>query len=489
MGEQTTSTYNKPFFTVDEQLDQLETRGMDLGDREAAYRELQAIGYYRLSGYWHPLRIPGPTPQAKRPDQFIDGATFAEVLEAYRFDERLRVEVLHALARIEVAMRFSIGHLLGRRGAFAHTDARALSAQWTKPKLQKKLTPACGPSCRVLESDHDVWVRGQEHLAEVSNEAFIAHFHSSYGTPLPVWTATELMKFGDLNRLCFGLTQRDRQQVASEYDLFDDDGQGDAATLTNWLEHFRQSRNFAAHHARLWNRNHPAPLAFPDNAAELAHLKGQTPAGSKTADVSLQSRRLYGTLAAITFILARIDGSNSNRDALIELVTRFAGADQHRWQAMGFPPGWETEDLWAPTYQREPSRSEQAVILRDVELLSDADASPRLKVKPTLAAARAHLRYYRKNGAVLSVPGVDSHRYPAFQFDTVAGDLRPLAVVANRRLLDGAEGTAEQRWAAMRWWNTRHVGLPGGVSPSMALVDGALSRNWLDGELAPRDDE
>lgn len=86
-------------------------------------------------------------------------------------------------------------------------------------------------------------MRKQERNETVSSEAFIAHFKSNYGKPLPVWTATEVMSFGDLNRLFVGMTQRDRQQIAVELDVHTDDGNGDASTLANWLEHLRQTRN------------------------------------------------------------------------------------------------------------------------------------------------------------------------------------------------------------------------------------------------------
>jgi len=131
-----TSTYDKPFLEVDAQLDRLQERGLVFDDRELAYRELQAIGYYRLSGYWYPFRQKSEDPQKPRPSKFVEGATLQEVLEIYRFDERLRVEILHALSHIEVALRFQIGHLLGRRGPFTHNNAAELDSSWTTPQRQ-----------------------------------------------------------------------------------------------------------------------------------------------------------------------------------------------------------------------------------------------------------------------------------------------------------------------------------------------------------------
>ena len=49
-------SYTKPFLTIDQQLDLIASRGLDIGDRDYAADCLKNIGYYRLSGYWYPLR-------------------------------------------------------------------------------------------------------------------------------------------------------------------------------------------------------------------------------------------------------------------------------------------------------------------------------------------------------------------------------------------------------------------------------------------------
>lgn len=50
------STYTKPFLTVDEQLKRLTVRGMLIENPEEAMRELQSIGYYRLSRLLVPIQ-------------------------------------------------------------------------------------------------------------------------------------------------------------------------------------------------------------------------------------------------------------------------------------------------------------------------------------------------------------------------------------------------------------------------------------------------
>ncbi|WIM72120.1 Abi family protein [Corynebacterium suedekumii] len=111
-------SYAKPYLTVPEQLDLLRVRGCDIGDQASAEELLTRVGYYRLSGYWYPFRqssqVNGETVVL---DNFISGTTLSAISELYEFDRRLRLLVLDAIERVEVAMRFQVGHTLGSRGA------------------------------------------------------------------------------------------------------------------------------------------------------------------------------------------------------------------------------------------------------------------------------------------------------------------------------------------------------------------------------------
>lgn len=48
--------YTKPYLTIPQQLALLQSRGMQISDIEKATHALERIGYYRLSGFWHPFR-------------------------------------------------------------------------------------------------------------------------------------------------------------------------------------------------------------------------------------------------------------------------------------------------------------------------------------------------------------------------------------------------------------------------------------------------
>lgn len=166
-----TSTYTKPFLTVGQQIDRLVTHGLKIDSRQKADRELRRIGYYRLSGYWYPFRQQAASESESRPSAFVPGTSLELVLEVYAFDESLRTALLTAISRVEIGLRFRIGHLLGRHGPFAHCDAANLDPKWSAQEARSCSSPSCS-HCAWMSSDHDSWLHRQLATESVSKEAF-----------------------------------------------------------------------------------------------------------------------------------------------------------------------------------------------------------------------------------------------------------------------------------------------------------------------------
>jgi abortive infection bacteriophage resistance protein len=71
------SQYTKPWLALDEQIDKLHSRGVDIGSRTSTKTLLQQVGYYRLTGYLYPFR---------QSESYVDdlGRKRIRVLTAYR---------------------------------------------------------------------------------------------------------------------------------------------------------------------------------------------------------------------------------------------------------------------------------------------------------------------------------------------------------------------------------------------------------------------
>lgn len=459
---------------------------MNVADRNTAQNALRRIGYYRLSGYWYPFRV---TPKAgdKPTSDFIQGTEFDEALRFYAFDERLRTALFECIAQVEVALRFELGHRLGKHGPFAHLDEAHFDPGFIASHRRGCNRLGCGESCQREESDHEEWLDRQRNTESVSTEAFAAHFRENYGEPLPIWVATEVMSFGKLTKLLDGLESTERELLAADWDILDQAGQGDASVLSNWMEHLRQVRNVCAHHARVWNRNINAIIAIPAGVEELQHLAAGT--SQPKGDNPLSLRRVYGTFAILTHLLAVIDVPEYYRQRLRQVLTEFLIEHPSSRTNMGFPRGWDNELIAAEQYQRNQQRYHRASLLRSVPTAGGRDCAELLTIASNYKQQRSKLNYYRKNGALLSVQWSARHMYPLFQFDQETGDVPDLVIRANRRLLDGGTESENLRWQAMEWWSTPNLLVPNGLAPAEALKLGQLTSDALDLVLAPRSDE
>lgn len=235
--------YDRPWKSFTQQLEILESRGMVIGNKEHAQEYLERIGYYRLSAYWHPFREfvieQNPKTQAlisKPTDKFSQDTHFLDAVELYLFDKKLRLLVLDALERIEVALRVDIAYLLGERDTFAYNTKTEFHPNFATKK-------------RHGVEAFDAWQEKYASLLGRSKEDFVAHYRQRHGPDLPIWVAVEIWDFGAMSQLFSMMRVPDQRKIAQKY------GVPDFKVFSSWLRSLNYLRNLAAHHSRLWNRN------------------------------------------------------------------------------------------------------------------------------------------------------------------------------------------------------------------------------------------
>lgn len=249
-----TQGYPKPWQSYRQQLELLMARGMVVTDQPKALEYLERIGYYRLSGYWFAFRerselcCPLDQQGTKQPsrikptrlplDEFKPGTTFQNAIDLYVFDKKLRLLILDALERIEIALRVDISHGLGKHEKFAY-----LRPDLFHDSFSRQLDNKTGLT------KHHLWLGKHAALINRSNEDFIRHNKERYGLPLAVWVACEVWDFGTLSTLYAGMTEADQDLISREY------GISNGRIFASWLRSLNYLRNVCAHHSRLWNRN------------------------------------------------------------------------------------------------------------------------------------------------------------------------------------------------------------------------------------------
>jgi abortive infection bacteriophage resistance protein len=330
-------TYSKPFLSIPDQLKLIQSRGLDISDITAAHSCLERIGYYRLSGYWHPFRKSHKSinPVTQKPlldpktgkkvtiveDDFRPGSTFQQAMDLYVFDKRLRMIFLDAIERVEVALRVDVALLLGQRSQLAHRDP----SQFDRSFISTRNGGG--------ETEHEKWLVKLDDRYGKSKEKFVIHFKSKYsGTHPPIWVAIELWDFGMLSILLRGLTFADRSALAMKYLL------PRPELLTGAMRSINHVRNICAHHSRLWNRS-LADRVSPPKLGEIPLLD------HLVTDKQGQSR-IYQTAAFLQFLLKTINPPTRWATRLKDHMSTLPVGNGIHLNQSGFPDGWHRLPLW-----------------------------------------------------------------------------------------------------------------------------------------------
>ena len=105
--------YTKPSLTLEEQAELLIKRGLVVSDRKTLLIHLNNVNYYRLSAYWYTFR--------QADDTLKPGTTFEMIWRRYTFDRQLRLLVMDAIERVEIAFRTQLTNIFTLKyGAFCH---------------------------------------------------------------------------------------------------------------------------------------------------------------------------------------------------------------------------------------------------------------------------------------------------------------------------------------------------------------------------------
>ena len=292
--------YNKPALDVDKQIDLLESRGLVIPDREKARQSLSFINYYRLSGYTIFFEEHN---NGKRNHQYKPGTTFDNVLALYDFDRHIRMLVMDAIERIEVAIRTQICLSM----AVAYEDGH-----WHLKKALFK-----------QEFNYKTFLLKCAEEQNNSKERFVAHYKNTYDDPqlVPSWMTIELLPLGTWSIVYKNLKNRsDKKRISDVFKLSPLD-------LESWLHVLTYIRNLCAHHSRLWNRHF---TLRPKQSDEYGKY--------------FNPNTTFAAQAAMIHLLLKIVSPQSSwTSRLYELINNHSFIYPEK---MGFTKNWQDDPFW-----------------------------------------------------------------------------------------------------------------------------------------------
>lgn len=304
MSEIQKKTFDKPALSLDDQVTLLRSRGLIIHDETRIQHYLRFIGYYRLSGYALPFQendVPGTL------HTFKNGTSFDDILDCYIFDRELRLLVMDAIERIEVAVRTVISNTMSERhGSHWYMDKKLFVDQYNHESLMNQIKKE---TCYQQEKKH--------HLE------FIVHYYKNYHSPElpPSWMIAEILSLGAWSVMFAQIKDRDDQkEICKSFDI-------PYNIMGSWLHSLTYLRNLCAHHSSLWNRR----FTF-------------TPKIMKAHATQLQNNTTFYAQAVILHIFMDVIAKGSHwQHRLAELLKKHHKIDAAR---MGFPVDWQKDEFW-----------------------------------------------------------------------------------------------------------------------------------------------
>lgn len=303
------NAFEKPPLSIEAQIDLLIARGVIIPNRGIAHHYLSYISYYRFCGY--AIELEGELIDGEK--HYCNNTTFEKILDCYIFDRKLRLLVIDAIERIEIAIRTVMINEL----ALKYNDAH-----WY---LNKNLfLPEFKHNDLIQSIKKETRYKAQNgSVQDKKCERFIKHYYDKYQTPeLPaVWMLAEILPLGSWSMMFANLIDRDNQKlICKHFEI-------NYVVMESWLHTLTYLRNLCAHHSKLWSRNFTLKPLIANNYRQ-----------------QLKTNNKFSAQAAILKIfLDVISPDNEWAKHLHDLINEHPMIDSKK---MGFNEKWHLDPFW-----------------------------------------------------------------------------------------------------------------------------------------------
>ncbi|MBI3417940.1 MAG: Abi family protein [Verrucomicrobia bacterium] len=301
--------YTKPSFSAEQHLALLQQRGLIVSNPDHVLHFLKFIGYYRLSGYALPFQICEEN-FARSKHTFKSGTTFEMILDLYIFDRELRLIVMDAIERVEVAVRACIANSMCESyGAHWFMDSAHFGAGFDHSQF-------------ISDLKSEMKLDGNGELPK-SKDVFLRHYFQKYSAPElpPSWMISEILTIGKWSILYKHIRPiTDQAMISGKFGI-------NYKIFTSWLHSLTYLRNLCAHHSRLWNRR----FAIHPRIMESYRMH-------------MEPNHTFCAQAVMLHILLKRIATDSHW--AVRLSGLMAKHPAVPIEGMGFKVGWEKDPFW-----------------------------------------------------------------------------------------------------------------------------------------------
>ncbi len=248
----------KPFIDIDDQIERLVSRGLEINNFDKARRQLIKVTYYDLiNGYKDMFLM--PKKNRNEEDIFIKGTKLEDIIELYELDRHLRSATLLFMLDIESRFYSSIAYSLSK--IYGEKEDDYLSTDnYKEGKIQ---------------SHNNKFER--ENLFDIINKKIrnpnqqpLKYYKRKYKN-IPPWILVKDLTFGELVML-YKLSSRDVKTMVVTNILGRSPNEYDYELFSISIKIFNKFRNWAAHGGRMYNYNSSIDFPFNDYHKKVLNI-------------------------------------------------------------------------------------------------------------------------------------------------------------------------------------------------------------------------
>ena len=210
----------KEFKNLDEQIEILENKGLNITNKDYAKEVLLKENYFFLSGYRLLLM------RSNVDRRYVDGASFEELYSLFLFDRVLRNILFKNILMIENNIKSIMSYQLSLKYGYRERDYLVPKNFTSNKEKTKQVNDILKKMKRQIN------LNASQHTAT-------SHYVSNYGY-IPLWVLVKVLSFGIVGELYSILKKEDQLGIADIYKM-------NIETLSNYLTILSNYRNLCAH--------------------------------------------------------------------------------------------------------------------------------------------------------------------------------------------------------------------------------------------------
>ena len=231
------NTTQKPFKTIDEQIEILRSRGLVISEVDETRKKLLNNNYYTVvNGYKYPFL----QNKDRNNEQFFSGTSFEELFALYKFDCDLRALLLKNILIIEHQLKSVISHKFAEK----HCN-ESFPSYLSEKNFDIDKNGKLPPKKQSFFDDFKEHVYKELEHQESNHNQMLEHYKKEYNN-IPPWILVSFLSFGMTRIFYYCLGNKDQNDIARVFGLYPKD-------MNAYLSVLNIYRNACAHDERIYN--------------------------------------------------------------------------------------------------------------------------------------------------------------------------------------------------------------------------------------------